>query len=475
MDLPKAFEERMLRLLGAAELGKYKDSLIKPVYKALRVNTLKISAEDFKKLSPWDLERVPWTKNGFYYEEEGKTPVSKHPFYHAGLYYMQEPSAMAPAQLLPVEKGDKVLDICAAPGGKSTELGARLEGSGVLVCNDISASRTKALLKNIELFGIRNAAILNETPERLSHHFPQFFDKILVDAPCSGEGMFRKESAMMKNWEEKGEDFYVNLQNEIIPHAVSMLKPGGYLLYSTCTFSPREDEMQVKKLLDLGLEIVDLQENPLIKEEIENGSIENGHPEWIGSDDLRLRGCLRFFPHRVRGEGHFIALLKKGIEEESSFGAAFGSLDIKSGAADKNFKLPPCSLEFFEKVKGLDGFSTVMGKENLYLIPKELPELTGLHVVRSGILAGTVKNYSKSTFEPAQALAMAIGAENFEDVISLSHADERCVRYLKGETIEVESDRTGWQLVTVDGFPLGFGRAQGGKLKNKYSKGWRMV
>lgn len=475
MDLPKAFEERMLRLFGKDELDIYKKSLEQPVYKALRVNTLKISAEDFIKLSPWDLESVPWTKNGFYYDEEGKTPVSKHPFYYAGLYYMQEPSAMAPAQLLPVEKGDKVLDICAAPGGKSTELGARLKGSGVLVCNDVSASRTKALLKNIELFGIRNSVILNETPVRLSNHFPEYFDKILVDAPCSGEGMFRKESAMMKNWEEKGEDFYVNLQNEILPHAVSMLKPGGYLLYSTCTFSPSEDEMQVKKLLALGFEMVDLRENPLIAREVEKGNIEEGHPEWIESDDLRLRGCLRFFPHRVKGEGHFIALLKKKGEDEASFGRVLGSPDIKSKSGEKNYKLPPCASEFFEKVKGLDGFMSVMGKENLYLIPKGLPELTGLHVVRSGILAGTVKNYSKSTFEPAQALAMAIGAENFEDVISLSHSDERCVRYLKGETIEVEGSRTGWQLVTVDGFPLGFGRAQGGKLKNKYSKGWRMM
>lgn len=475
MDLPKAFEERMLRLLGKDELEIYKKSLEQPVYKALRVNTLKISAGDFIKLSPWDLESVPWTKNGFYYDEEGKTPVSKHPFYYAGLYYMQEPSAMAPAQLLPIQKGDRVLDICAAPGGKSTELGARLGGEGVLVCNDISASRTKALLKNIELFGIRNAVILNETPVRLSHHFPEYFDKILVDAPCSGEGMFRKESAMMKNWEEKGEDFYVNLQNDILPYAVSMLKPGGYLLYSTCTFSPNEDEMQVKKLLNLGLDTVDLRENPLIAREVGEGNIERGYPEWIGSDDLRLRGCLRFFPHRVRGEGHFIALLKKK-EEESSSGTVFGSPDKKSGASDKNLKLPPCASEFFEKVKGLDGFLSVMGKENLYLIPKRrMPELTGLHVVRSGILAGTVKNYSKSIFEPAQAFAMAIGEENFEDVISLSHSDERCVCYLKGETIEVEGNRTGWQLVTVEGFPLGFGRAQGGKLKNKYSKGWRMV
>lgn len=475
MGLPAAFKDRMLKLLGNEEFEKYKKSLEQSVYKALRVNTLKITAEDFIKISPWDLERVPWTKNGFYYDEEGGIPVSKHPFYHAGLYYMQEPSAMAPAQLLPIEKGDKVLDICAAPGGKSTELGARLGGSGVLVCNDVSASRTKALLKNIELFGIMNAVILNETPNRLSNHFPEYFDKILVDAPCSGEGMFRKESAMMKNWEEKGEDFYVNLQNEILPHAVSMLKPGGYLLYSTCTFSPDEDEMQVKKLLDLGLDMVDLRESPLIADEIKKGSIESGRPEWIGSDDLRLRGCLRFFPHRVRGEGHFIALLKKKGEAGSSSGRISGSSDMKSKAGEKTYKLPPCALEFFEKVKGLDGFLPVMGKENLYLIPEGLPELTGLHVVRSGILAGTVKNYSKSTFEPAQALAMAMEAENFEDVIALSHEDERCVRYLKGETIEVESDRTGWQLVTVDGFPLGFGRAMKGRLKNKYGKGWRMV
>lgn len=487
MGLPEKFENRMRELWGDEEFERYRECLGEKVYKAVRVNTLKVSAGGFVEIAPWKLERVPWTENGFYYEdreEKGSGNFfselpSKHPYYYAGLYYLQEPSAMAPAQLLPIEPGDRVLDICAAPGGKSTELGARLKGKGVLVCNDISASRIKALLKNIELFGIKNSIILNETPERLLKHFGEYFDKILIDAPCSGEGMFRKEPEMMKSWEEKGEDFYVKLQDEILPYAVKMLKPGGYLLYSTCTYNPDEDEMQVKKLLDEGFDIVDIRENPLVREELEKGNIERGYPDWIGSDDLRLRGCLRFFPHRVRGEGHFIALLKKKGEDYSSSGAVFGRIlgspDMKSKAGDKNYKLPPCASDFFEKVKGIDGFMFVMGKENLYLIPRDFPDLTGLHVVRSGLLLGTVKNYNRSTFEPAQAFAMVLDGESFTDVVSLKSDDERCVRYLKGETIEIDNDRTGWQLVTIDGFSVGFGKAVNGRLKNKYNKGWRMV
>lgn len=532
MGLPEKFENRMRELWGDEEFERYRECLGEKVYKAVRVNTLKVSVGDFIEIAPWKLERVPWTENGFYYEdreEKGSGNFfselpSKHPYYYAGLYYLQEPSAMAPAQLLPIEPGDRVLDICAAPGGKSTELGARLKGKGVLVCNDISASRIKALLKNIELFGIKNSIILNETPERLLKHFGEYFDKILIDAPCSGEGMFRKEPEMMKSWEEKGEDFYVKLQDEILPYAVKMLKPGGYLLYSTCTYNPDEDEMQVKKLLDEGFDIVDIRENPLVREELEKGRLDCGHPEWIlkkyedGSGnigrytdekedtDARIKCCLRFFPHRLKGEGHFAALLRKknietGDKEEQikEYSEITCGNDKekktkknteKSNIVPKSVKFPLCSLDFFSKVRGLrnketdekcldkvitEDFDLVMGKENLYLIPRDFPDLTGLHVVRSGLLLGTVKNYNRSTFEPAQAFAMVLDGESFTDVVSLKSDDERCVRYLKGETIEIDNDRTGWQLVTIDGFPLGFGRAQGGKLKNKYSKGWRMM
>jgi NOL1/NOP2/sun family putative RNA methylase len=247
MNLPKLFEDRMKELLGD-EYEEFLQCYDKPHFGGLRVNTLKITPKEFEQICPFTIHRIPWVQNGYYYDT--KEQPSKHPYYYAGLYYIQEPSAMTPASLLPINKGDKVLDICAAPGGKSTELGAKLGGDGLLVSNDISNSRAKALLKNIELFGIRNALILSEAPNKLVQYFPEYFDKILIDAPCSGEGMFRKSPAIMKNWEQYGVDYYNKLQKEIILFAARMLKPGGYMLYSTCTFSPEENEGTIAYLLE---------------------------------------------------------------------------------------------------------------------------------------------------------------------------------------------------------------------------------
>ncbi|MDI9488797.1 MAG: RsmB/NOP family class I SAM-dependent RNA methyltransferase, partial [Bacillota bacterium] len=235
MNLPRLFEDRMRNLLGD-EYEEYLKCYHKPYYGGIRVNTLKLSPEEFENLCPFSIKKIPWIPNGYFYDTNEQP--ARHPYYYAGLYYIQEPSAMTPASLLPVKPGEKVLDLCAAPGGKSTELGAKLQGKGLLVSNDISNSRAKALLKNIELFGIKNAYVLSESPNRLAEHFPQYFDKILVDAPCSGEGMFRKSPSIMKNWEQYGVDYYNKLQKEIIIYAAKMLKPGGMMLYSTCTFSP---------------------------------------------------------------------------------------------------------------------------------------------------------------------------------------------------------------------------------------------
>ena len=239
MKLPEDYIESMRQLLGEEELQNYLDCFDAPRTYGLRVNTGKISVETFLKRTPFHLTPVPWVENGFYYDpEEG---VTKHPDYYAGLYYIQEPSAMVPASRLPIEEGDRVLDLCAAPGGKSTELAARLRGTGLLVSNDISRSRAQGLLKNLELFGAGNILVTSETPESLLGNFEGFFDKILVDAPCSGEGMFRKDKDMVKSWMEHGPEYYAPIQQEILRTAVKMLRPGGLLLYSTCTFSPLEN------------------------------------------------------------------------------------------------------------------------------------------------------------------------------------------------------------------------------------------
>ena len=240
MNLPILFEEKMRKLLGD-EFDNYIKCYDEKRLYGLRVNTKKISVEEFQKICPFEIWPIPWIENGFYYDGD-KVQPAKHPYYFAGLYYLQEPSAMTPANRLPISPGDKVLDVCAAPGGKATELGAKLGGGGVLVANDISNSRAKGLLKNLEVFGIGNVLVISEEPGKLEGYFPEYFDKILIDAPCSGEGMFRKDKKMLKAWEEHGPEFFSKLQKSIVTQAARMLKPGGMMLYSTCTFDPRENE-----------------------------------------------------------------------------------------------------------------------------------------------------------------------------------------------------------------------------------------
>ena len=289
MDLPKKFCDEMKRILGE-EYPAYLASMEDTRKYGLRVNTAKISVEDFLKISPFELTPIPYVDNGFYYDPE--VAPAKHPYYFAGLYYLQDPSAMTPASRLPVEEGDVVLDLCAAPGGKATELAAKLHGTGLLIANDISSKRAKALLKNIELFGVENSFIVTEYPQKLQEYFTGFFDKILIDAPCSGEGMFRKEPSMVKAWEQNGPEFYAKLQEEILRQALPMLKPGGYLLYSTCTFSPLEDEGTVDKILSMddSMEIVPMQGYV---------GFSKGNPAWVDSSRSEIEDCIRIFPHKL--------------------------------------------------------------------------------------------------------------------------------------------------------------------------------
>ena len=288
MNLPEKYTESMKMMLGD-EYDSYIESFNDKRLYGLRVNNLKISTEDFLKICPFKLEPVPWIENGFYYSEDDKP--AKHPDYFAGLYYIQEPSAMTPANVLPIEEGDVVFDMCAAPGGKSTELAAKLNKTGLIITNDISNSRAKALLKNVEtakvfeksevkvwecrncghiivgtkapevcpvcnhpqsyfeVFGVPTLCVLNEDTVGIASRFSGFFDKVLIDAPCSGEGMFRKDNKLIKAWEKNGPEFYSQIQRNIILAGADMFKPGGKLLYSTCTFSNLEDEDSVIHLL----------------------------------------------------------------------------------------------------------------------------------------------------------------------------------------------------------------------------------
>lgn len=455
MNLPKEYIDNMTNLLGE-EYKEYEACLDKPMFHGIRINTKKISVEDFLEINPFSLTPIPWCENGFYFDEKIDKP-SKHPYYYAGLYYIQEPSAMTPAAVLPVDEGDRVLDICAAPGGKSTELAAKLNGTGILVSNDISASRAKALLKNLEVFGVENSLIISEAPYKLSERFYEYFDKILIDAPCSGEGMFRKSMSMVSAWDETKNQMFSDLQRSILDEVVKMLKPGGKLLYSTCTFAPIENEKSIEYLLSLDdrLKISDWDRYE---------GFDHGHPEWSDTGLKDIEKSARIWPHRVDGEGHFVCLVEK--EGEISNTSNFGDYPIKKA------KLPKEVEEFLSNV-GRD-FNTnrlEISGDKLYFIPDTFPSVRGLRILRCGLYLGELK---KNRFEPSQSLAMALKKEEYTNVIDLSADDERVIKYLKGETIEAEGSN-GWALVCVDSYPLGWGKLNNGVLKNKYLPGWRLM
>lgn len=456
-DLPEAFEKRMKDMLGE-EYDSYLDSYQQERQFGLRVNPLKVTGEKLKELSGFHLRKIPWTQDGYFYEEEDMP--ARHPYYAAGMYYLQEPSAMTPASRLHVEPGERVLDLCAAPGGKATALGAALRGKGVLVANDISNSRAKALLKNLELFGISNAFVTNEIPGNLADRFEGFFDKILVDAPCSGEGMFRKDPAVIKTWDEVRPEYFAKLQRDILKNAVRMLRPGGQLLYSTCTFAPVENEGSISWVLENFPEMDVLEIEPY-------EGFAPGHPEW-GNGDERLKRCVRIWPHKMKGEGHFLALLKKS---ETAMEAV-----VRIGRTQRPDKKTRQVVDaFFVDCKWEPDWERIEVRgEKVYLVP-ELPEkLQGIHFLRNGLYMGDLK---KDRFEPSQQLAMMLKGNDYAGVLSLKSEDVRVEKYLHGETLLVEAGEStiakGWILVCVDGFPLGWGKLVNGVLKNKYASGWR--
>ena len=481
VELPKSFKQRIKEQLGD-EYEAYLQSFQAKSRNGLRVNTGKLSAKEFEQLSPFGLQEVPWVPNGYIYE--GERPAV-HPYYYAGLYYLQEPSAMTPASLLPIEPGDKVLDLCAAPGGKSTELAARLRGEGVLVSNDISNSRAKALLKNLELFGARNILVVSEAPNKLTEYFTGYFDKILVDAPCSGEGMFRKSPAIMKNWEQYGTEYYHKLQQEILPQAVAMLKPGGYLLYSTCTFSPEENEGSVQEVLDAfpEMKLVDALPVNTVEQRHADGCAEEtvtseracdysgfdcGHPEWVENGSEELKKTIRLWPHKIAGEGHFVALFRKDSAAEAVNKNQMIRILGKSCALSEEAEEFLASLKIEIPRERLQ-----IKEERLYLLPELGVDTKGLRLLRSGLFLGEMK---KKRFEPSQALACALHKDEYENRYDLTVDDPDVIRYLKCESIEIKKPcKDGWVLVTVEGFPLGWGKYSKGNFKNRYLPGWRLM
>lgn len=467
-ELPEQFLESMKTMLGT-EYQDYLNSMKEDTRTAFRVNTNKIAQEQFMDICPFQTEPVPWNEKGFYYNADEDMP-SKHPYYYAGLYYIQEPSAMIPASLLPVEEGDRVLDLCAAPGGKATELAAKLHGTGLLVANDISVSRAMALAKNLQIAGTGNAVVTAETPQNLAAVLSGFFQKVLIDAPCSGEGMFRRDPRMVKSWLAHGPEYYASIQTEILESAYELLAPGGDMVYSTCTFSPLEDEGMIQSFLKKhpDMTICEVPRYPGYSE---------GRPDWVPDGDPALKKCVRIFPHRAEGEGHFAVLLHK--QGKAGRGYAESEMWDKNGTDlrpnKQKQKTQEGIEEFFQMILPEAGieFKKLSRKKDIYVAETlAAGQMKGLRIVAGGLIIGSDKN---GRFEPSPQLALALRGEDYLQRIDLPAEDERVIRYLKGETVLMDKPYKGYVLFCVDGYPLGWCKGNGsGTMKNKYYPGWRM-
>ena len=445
-SFPAEFLERMKEMLGE-EYPAFFESLGQERQQSFRVNTGKTSVSEFLQQTDWKLKPVPWCETGFYYGKEIRP--GKHPYHNAGVYYIKGPSAMVRAEWIKAQPGDIILDLCAAPGGKSTQIAAAMKGEGILICNEIHPARAKILSENIERMGIKNALVLNETPEQLAEHFPVCFDKIMVDAPCSGEGMFRKNEEAGNEWSLDNVKLCADRQDGILDCAYEMLRPGGRMVYSTCTFAPEEDEGSVHRFLER-------------------------HPdcqiaEGIDSEGFihDKEGCIRLFPHKIEGEGHFVCLVKKQGDRDNR--ANYGDYPVKRA------KLPDSVTEFLSHTTHeFHPERFEISGDKLYYIPESFPTVRGLRILRCGLYVGEIK---KNRFEPSQSLAMALTKKEFDNCLDLPADDAKVIKYLKGETIDFDdaSVKNGYVLVCVDGYPLGFGKANQGVLKNKYLPGWRLM
>lgn len=532
--LPAEFVRRMKGFLGD-EWEPFLDSYLKGRYQALRFNPLKrgIWPELYPRLlANLQVERqvcVPWARDAFYYEGESCQP-GRHYYHEMGLYYIQEPSAMSAAELLAPQPGERILDLCAAPGGKTTQIASVLAGQGLLVANEIHPARAKILSRNIERMGIANAIVTNEDSGKLAEYLGGFFHRILVDAPCSGEGMFRKNPDAALEWSEDGVKRCAVRQLEILENASHMLMPGGILVYSTCTFSPEENEQVIGTFLERHPEyaVVDLLDSKnnrdMLPPSVEPGLpassyFEQGRPDW-GNGNPALAKTFRLWPHRLHGEGHYAAVLGKAgvmpgveVEKKSASDRRNPVMTMEQQAELADFAKSVLTAEMSDFL--MAGRLMLVG-EQLYRLPAELSQLyrfpaeqphsrskkkssekakmaaflPGLHVLRAGLHLGTFK---KKRFEPSHALALFLGQADVKNPVGLSAQDPAAAAFFRGENIagtassaqnfQAESvlpanrgmapPANGWRLVCVDGFSAGWGRQTGNTIKNHYPKGLR--
>jgi len=453
--LPAAFIDQMKRLLGEEGFSNYLKALDQSVTKALRINLLRCPDGKAPCAIEGLGEEVPWARGAYFVEGDARPGLS--PLHEGGLYYLQEPSALSSASVLDAKPGERVLDLCAAPGGKSTQLAAMMQGEGVIVCNEPIPSRAQILSRNIERMGVRNAVVTCAYPAQLAPHFPCFFDKIMVDAPCSGEGMFRRQIEARDEWQENSPRGCADRQMEILEEAAKMLAPGGRMVYSTCTFNDTENEGVLARFLEI-------------------------HPEFSlvsfslpGLPDAS-KGYLHLYPHEIRGEGHFISLLEKSTD-------APGFVDNSPFSFDKNERRK--GRQELQRVKGKAAQAPQMpdvlaagveikrlhlAGDSLWALPEgiDMERLSGLRVLRTGLL---VAHSEGKRIEPDHALAMALSPGEAARSAALNEA--QALSYQAGEALDLGDLPAGYTLLFYQGVPLGWGKQAGGIMKNHYPKGLR--
>lgn len=465
-SLPPAFLDQMASLLGD-DFDAFVKTYDNPKLMGLRVNSFKITPEAFERIAPFKVARIPWTLDGFYVLEEVRP--AKHPFYHAGLYYLQEPSAMSPVAVLSPQSGDYVLDVCAAPGGKTLQIANAVGDRGLVVSNDISATRLKAVVRNVEQFGLKNVIITASDIEDFSKQQQNFYDKVLLDAPCSGEGMFRKDPSLVAHWEIEQPESFQMLQKRLLEAVDVVLKDGGEVVYSTCTFSTLENEAVIQHGLEVNPEWNLLE----VPKAYPDGRDFSGFAQGVAlGGDSRLKYTRRLYPHYLQGEGHYVAHIKKGSlqapkdSRDKTLGGDFSQVPLALKAFMAEVLNPPQDQEDFRH------WATYrLHQDKILVEPRVIPDLKGVRVLRRGWYLGDLKN---GRFEPAPSFAMGLQKHQITNHITFNLEDPALTKYLKCETLSVDYP-DGWYVVCLDDYPLGWAKVQRGQLKNKYPAAWRMV
>lgn len=448
--LPKNFIDRMKSLKGF-NFDEFQESYKKDPLRGLRVNTLKCKVEEFQNYVDFELKKVPFCNEGFYIDN---TLTGKSPLHHAGIFYFQEPSAMSAVTALDVKEGMKVLDLCAAPGGKSTQIAAKLCGTGFLLSNEIISSRASILLSNMERCGVRNFAVTNQKVENICSKFEGYFDRVLVDAPCSGEGMFKREPAALTEWSLEATEACAVRQLDILNKASCAVRPNGILVYSTCTFAPCENESVINKFL--------ISHPEFSVDNITHTFGTAARPDWVNGDSS-ISLARRIFPSDG-GEGHFVARLIKNdgyVSEVKPF--ITHEPDKLSLTLFKDF----FKSQFSEEIYG----SLYQKQDRLFIIPNEAPDLSGLNLLRCGVFAGRIKG---NRFEPEHSLYLAANRKKTISEANFELNSKEVLDFLHGEQVAApEHCNKGYLSFKAGGFILGFGKMSNGVIKNHYPKGLR--